>query len=97
VNDPVRILPFLLRKSSEGGGGDIDKPYETAGRWAGDRIVLIGDYDESDLYDEAFEKFRNITGQLVKDFNDFVGIDEFKLEYRPCLTHGSRLEDLLRK
>src|SRR5947209_6173022 len=54
-NPQTRIFPWLLRKSDGDGGGDIhDRDgYRTLGRWAGDRIVLIGDYDESRLYQEA--------------------------------------------
>ena len=37
------IIPFLLRKSSQGGGGDIQKNYRTSGQWAGDKIALVGD------------------------------------------------------
>tara|TARA_Y100001980_G_C14453142_1_gene236622 strand:+ start:420 stop:821 length:402 start_codon:yes stop_codon:yes gene_type:complete len=38
---------FLLLASSDGrGGGDLD--IEWAGRWAGDRIAVIGDYSEPD-------------------------------------------------
>ncbi len=47
----TRALVFLLRKSNEGGGGDISVKTKYCGHWAGDRISLVGDYDESDLYD----------------------------------------------
>lgn len=80
VNPQAGVLPFLLRKSNESGGGDIHREYQTAGRWAGDRVVLVGDYDASKLYDEAEEKFANISEQLVKDYNDFVEIDESVLK-----------------
>ena len=52
------VFPLLLRKSTEGGGGDYHGPtYETdktviAGRWAGDPVVLVGDYDDSKLWDK---------------------------------------------
>jgi len=92
VNKQAGILPFLLRKSSEGGGGDIKKEYETAGRWAGDNVVLIGDYDESGLFEEAFENYRNISGILVEEYNDFIEEPSFKLVYRPCSMHKSCVE-----
>jgi len=56
-----RVLGFLLRKSNEGGGGDFDgKTYEEdkrsfCGRWQGDRIAIIGDYDASKIYDKCID------------------------------------------
>lgn len=44
-------LTLLLRSSDEGGGGDFRLPdeqsgaWERIGSWAGDRIVICGDYD----------------------------------------------------
>jgi len=74
------VIPFLLRKSSETGGGDIRRSYETAGRWAGDRIVLIGDYDESGLFNEAYDEYKDISAKLLEEYNDFVEEDEYKLK-----------------
>jgi hypothetical protein len=83
VNPQAGIFPFLLRKSDDYGGGDIQKEYETAGRWAGDRIVLIGDYDSSNLWNKLEHGgWTDISEQLVKDYNDFIGDDRDKLEYK---------------
>ena len=70
-NNVGGVLLFLLRRSSQGGGGDIDRSYEYAGRWAGDSIVVIGDYDESGLYDEARE-YRDISKEVDEEFKDFT-------------------------
>jgi len=80
VSSQAGIFPFLLRKSNEGGGGDINKEYQTAGRWAGDRVVLIGDYDESKLWDKLKRGYAEISRQLIKDYNDFIQIDSHKLK-----------------
>ena len=82
VNTQAGIFPFLLRKSNEGGGGDINKDYETAGRWAGERVVLIGDYDESGLWDKLEKEYADISRQMVTDYNDFIESDESKLKYK---------------
>ncbi|MBD3337847.1 MAG: hypothetical protein GF353_01975 [Candidatus Lokiarchaeota archaeon] len=76
------IFPFLMRKSNESGGGDIHKDYATAGRWAEDRIALVGDYDESNLWNIAENEYEDISEQLVKDYNDFIGDDGLKLTYK---------------
>ena len=80
VNNTAGIFPFLLRKSNEGGGGDIRKNYLTAGSWAGDRIALIGDYDESEDYQKAGD-WKNISKQLVKDYNHFTELKDSMLRY----------------
>ena len=87
-NPHVRVFPWLLRQSDEGGGGDIDTPalYQTLGRWAGDRITLIGDYDSRGLWDTSATKdahgaplpyalYTDISIQLRREFNDAVRRD----------------------
>jgi hypothetical protein len=87
-NPQARVLVWLLRQSDEGGGGDIDQPerYSTLGRWAGDRITLIGDYDSSKLWDKARTKdldgrplssaeYTDISHTLRKEFNEAVKRD----------------------
>jgi len=79
------LLVFLLRKSSETGGGDIQKEYKYAGRWAGCKVLVVGDYDESGLYDEACEEkgWKDISKEIAEEFDDFIEIDELKILKRP--------------
>ena len=63
-------LVFLLRKSNETGGGDYIGDDKIVGSWAGDRVVLVGDYDESGLYDTARKEYRNICKDILKIFKE---------------------------
>lgn len=81
ANRQAGIFAYLLRKSNETGGGDIDDPMtaQFAGRWAGDKICLVGDYDGSRLYQVASKEFLNISKKLAREYNRFIGIDQLKL------------------
>jgi hypothetical protein len=57
-------------------------PDSIVGRWAGERVVLVGDYDSSGVFGES-EKLRNISKELVEVWNDFIEIPEMKLKYNP--------------
>lgn len=58
-------------------------PGQMVGRWAGDRVLLIGDYDSSKLYDEACG-YRNISEPLVKEWNAFIGLPNLKISFHRC-------------
>ena len=57
-------LSLLLRQSSDG-----LKPDEfvggTLGSWANDQITIVGDYDDSGLYDEAYNQYKNISHSVI--------------------------------
>src|ERR1700680_3577624 len=50
------------------------------GRWAGDRVVLVGDYDESKIWDEL-PAYRNITKELVETWKRFIDLPDMKLTF----------------
>ena len=54
----------------------------TVGRWAGDRVALVGDYDESNLW-EDLGSWKNISAEVVRDWNAFVDIPDLKLRLNP--------------
>lgn len=41
-----QALILLISSSNGRGGGDLDGPDDVLGRWAGDRIAMVGDYSE---------------------------------------------------
>ena len=84
ANSWAGIFPYLLRTSDESGGGDVDNiEVEFAGRWAGDKVYLVGDYDSRDLYTEAQKRYKNIAKGLVKEYNLFIQNKDLKLTYKP--------------
>lgn len=73
----TRIFPILLRKSNGNGGGDIDtNTFKSAGRWSGDKIVVIGDYDKSKLFNKAVKKFNDISLEVREDLKGLIQFEE---------------------
>lgn len=62
--------------------GSPVKESEYAGRWAGDEVYLVGDYDESGLFFKAEEEYRNISKGLGKEYNRFVGAAKLRLDLK---------------
>lgn len=89
-NNSMGLVGLLLRQSTEFGGGDYNFDnkdiYEynkkaLVGSWAGDRIALIGDYDESEIYDDA-HKFKDITDDLIALWNRIAPEEErYRFDY----------------
>lgn len=80
-DDLADIVASALAK--EGADAILD-PAEIVGRWAGDEIYLIGDYDEpGDIYREA-KSWRNISELMVTAWNSFIELPERKLHFEYC-------------
>jgi len=87
------LLVLLLGWSNSSGGGDPDwddpQIKMVAGRWAGDRVALVGDYyspDEKDLptWDTIEEEYLNISLIVIPAWNKFIEIEKYKI--KPKLT-----------
>jgi len=98
ANAQGAVFTLLLRKSDGSGGGDyygyhrgydegspVPKHDAIVGHWAGDRVMLVGDYDSSKLWDRL-DMFLNVSEPLVKAWNSFIEIPEKKLKYTRCST-----------
>lgn len=66
---------WLLLAASNGRGGGDARNHPLIGKWAGDRIAVIGDYAESTdipgmdaklIYKEAGESYKNISTEVRK-------------------------------
>jgi len=78
ANNQIGVLAYLLRKSDQTGGGDINgiEEHPNAGRWAFDSIVVIGDYDSSGFYKYVREHFKEITDEVKEEYNRFIKLKE---------------------
>ncbi|HND32945.1 MAG TPA: hypothetical protein PLA94_23270 [Myxococcota bacterium] len=69
-NKSTSTALFLLLANSNGRGGGDARPHPAIGRWAGDRIVVQGDYAVEDdpgfITDEEREEYTDISA-IVAD------------------------------
>ena len=100
--DTGKGLIALLLKTSEGGGGDLtNMPYteeerakSPIGSWAGDRIVITGDYDgdhdTKNLYDIAEEEYKDVSVEILQALIDGHEFSKEELEEHldSCLCDG---------
>jgi len=81
---PEVIMETIARGVLKEGAPCGIPPESIVGRWAGDEVYLVGDYDDSGLFQESkSSEYRNISQELVEVWNDFIDIKEMKLEYNP--------------
>lgn len=82
---PTCALGFMLFKSSPAeydNHAGTHVPYKHLGRWAGDRITIVGDYDDSKLYNKAEESFTDISDEVRDEFNTFIGKENDDLKIK---------------
>ena len=67
-NGTMLGLALLLRQSTGSGGGDFlaAGAHPVVGSWAGDRVSIVGDYDESKLWDAVeTSEWEDISTEVV--------------------------------
>lgn len=81
--DPVNSVMTQLGKGVAMEGRPIPAVKDAIpGRWAGNRVMLVGDYDSSKLWNKS-KRFRNISEELVAAWNGFIELKEMQLKFRP--------------
>lgn len=64
---------FLLLANSNGRGGGDARPHDLIGRWAGDRILIQGDYaekgDPAYKSQKTLEAYTDISDQVLSMLN----------------------------
>lgn len=89
-DDPAKGVEETILSALQSVGSLEGKPIAqvcdaVVGRWAGDRVALVGDYDESKIWEEL-PTFRNISAELVETWNDFIEINDLKLKSNPTCS-----------
>jgi hypothetical protein len=84
----LTALAILLADGNGRGGGDLHSSHPVIGSWAGDRIVIAGDYADEGrftgdvrrtLFRVADEEFQDISRQALRAMADDVYVaDEMK-------------------
>lgn len=60
-------LAFLLRQSDQNDGlADTKGGHKIVGSWAGDKVCIVGDYDESTLYTRAMDSWDDVSADVLK-------------------------------
>jgi hypothetical protein len=80
ISDPKTLVKTIQAGVAREGQSFSAPPDSTVGRWAGDRVELVGDYDDSGLWDEL-PSYRNISAEVVRDWNAFMDIPENQLQH----------------
>jgi hypothetical protein len=94
ANRQAAVFPALLAKTDGDGGGDpdwTDPNVQTVfGRWAGDPVYLVGDYDSSGLYKEAQDSYTNISEEVGETVEKFLGDAPGTWEIEVCSGCGEK-------
>lgn len=70
----ANVAMFMMAMGDTDGGA-------VRGRWAGDRVVLVGDYDKSGIYQDIKEEngWTDVSESTLDAFNDFIGMEDRKI------------------
>ena len=80
-----RALVLLLQDSNGRGGGDgeIDDPEINpfVGRWAHNKIAIVGDYDDKNIYGQLKDSttWTDISDGMRSAFDKWIEVEEYKL------------------
>lgn len=62
LHTSLTLLSILCSSGNGRGGGDCRSENPIIGTWAGDRIVVAGDYDDEDKFPEAEKEINFVPG-----------------------------------
>lgn len=94
----MSALAILLAKSSRlEGGGEFESGL--TGAWAENRIVIIGDYDESGLYQRLSKEYTDISPEVLRVMTDdeFCGREIRESGRLRLIEESARLSETFKK
>lgn len=59
------LLVLLASASNGAGGGDLRANSPVIGSWRGDRLVMVGDYDDQSRYLVGYDKSEELSGAEI--------------------------------
>ena len=106
ANGVLSGLAILLADGNGRGGGDLHSENDIVGSWAGDNIVIAGDYadtgkfvkePEQNLYEVASSEGEDISIKVLDAlFDDQYFFSEFR-KNRAGWTSNSEVDDLIKR
>ena len=83
VNKMAAVFPFLLRASSGSSAGDVLCRSVHFGRWAGDRILVVGSRDAPELYQDVHgsPEWTDISLRILDSLNENITAREMKVDF----------------
>lgn len=106
ANGVLAGLAILLADGNGRGGGDLHSENDIVGSWAGDNIVVAGDYadagkfvkePEQNLYEVASSEGEDISIKVLNAlFDDSYYFSEFR-KNRAGWTSNSEVDDLIKR
>jgi hypothetical protein len=106
ANGVLAGLAILLADGNGRGGGDLHSENDIVGSWAGDNIVVAGDYAEAgkfvkepeqNLYEVASSEGEDISIKVLDAlFDDSYYFSEFR-KNRAGWTSNSEVDDLIKR
>lgn len=99
-NGPMQALGLLLTCSNGRGAGDFSGQYSEAvkgfiGRWAGDRIVIVGDYAEDGDTGREYDGMGSLYEMCTDDPQDRASLNKWRIEQgQEPIPDGQWLSDI---
>jgi len=76
---PTKLLGYLLADHIS-----IDRADIGMGRWNGDKITIVGDYNPNEIYQKCGNgEYKDITKTVIDSYNKFIEIEEYQYKGNP--------------
>ncbi|MHA1834126.1 MAG: hypothetical protein ACTSV7_09050 [Candidatus Baldrarchaeia archaeon] len=110
ANNISRILAYLLATTNKEGTSLVEwkiddkeigwkyKKTNYYGRWCGDKIAVIGDYAKGEfegMFGYVRQHWVDITEEAVKEFDEFIEVEDAKIGLREERKTEPRLRSLV--